>query len=159
MNDDIQSQLNELIETSKDGEQGFLKAARDTKTPELTSMFTAAAQRCAQGARELQELVRGMGGDPERSGSTAAALHRGWINVKEAVTGRDDKAILEEVERGEDYAKAQYRKALEQNLPANVKSVVERQYQGVISNHDKVKALRDRYLVPTEGALPKAYER
>jgi uncharacterized protein (TIGR02284 family) len=145
MNDDIQSQLNELIETSKDGEQGFLKAARDTKTTELTSLFTAAAQRCAQGARELQELVRGMGGDPERSGSAAAALHRGWISVKEAVTGRDDKAILEEVERGEDYAKAQYRKALEQNLPANVKSVVERQYQGVISNHDKVKALRDRY--------------
>ena len=145
MNDDIQSRLNELIETSKDGEQGFLKAARDTKTPELTSIFTAAAQRCAQGARELQELVRGMGGDPERSGSAAAALHRGWINVKEAVTGRDDKAILEEVERGEDYAKAQYRKALEQNLPANVKSVVERQYQGVMANHDKVKALRDRY--------------
>jgi uncharacterized protein (TIGR02284 family) len=145
MNDDIQSQLNELIETSKDGEQGFLKAARDTKTAELTSLFTTAAQRCAQGARELQELVRGMGGDPERSGSTAAALHRGWINVKEAVTGRDDKAILEEVERGEDYAKAQYRKALEQNLPANVKSVVERQYQGVVANHDKVKALRDRY--------------
>ena len=145
MNDNIESQLNELIETSKDGEQGFLKAARDTKTSELSSLFTTCAQRCAQGARELQDLVRGMGGDPERSGSAAAALHRGWINVKEAVTGRDDKAILEEVERGEDYAKAQYRKALEQNLPANVKSVVERQYQGVISNHDKVKALRDRY--------------
>ena len=109
------------------------------------SQSTSAAQRCAQGARELQELVRGMGGDPERSGSAAAALHRGWINIKEAVTGRDDKAILEEVERGEDYAKAQYRKALEQDLPANVKSVVERQYQGVIANHDKVKALRDRY--------------
>ena len=145
MNDNVQSQLNELIETSKDGEQGFLKAARDTKTSELSAVFTTAAQRCAQGARELQELVRGMGGDPERSGSAAAALHRGWINVKEAVTGRDDKAILEEVERGEDYAKAQYRKALEQDLPANVKSVVERQYQGVMANHDKVKALRDRY--------------
>jgi uncharacterized protein (TIGR02284 family) len=65
--------------------------------------------------------------------------------VKEAVSARDDKAILEEVERGEDYAKAQYKKALEQALPANVKSVVERQYQGVLANHDKVRAMRDRY--------------
>jgi uncharacterized protein (TIGR02284 family) len=65
--------------------------------------------------------------------------------VKEAVTGRDDKAILEEVERGEDYAKTQYRKALDEALPANVKAVVERQYRGVISNHDKVRALRDQF--------------
>ena len=145
MNDDIQSQLNELIETSKDGENGFRKAAADTKDSALRAFFTQGAQRCAEGARELQDLVRSLGGDPERSGSTAAAMHRGWMNVKEAVTGRDDKAILDEVERGEDYAKAAYRKAIEQNLPANLKAVVERQYQGVLANHDKVKALRERY--------------
>jgi len=145
MNDNVASQLNELIETSKDGEQGFLKAATDSKSPELKAMFSEGARRCAEGARELQALVRTMGGDPEKTGSVAGALHRGWVSVKEAVASRDDKAILEEVERGEDYAKAQYRKALEQALPPNVKSVVERQYQGVIANHDKVRALRDRY--------------
>ena len=145
MDNTVESQLNELIETSKDGENGFRKAAQDTKNTELASFFTVGAQRCAQGARELQDLVRSLGGDPERTGSTAAAMHRGWMNIKEAVTGRDDKAILDEVERGEDYAKAAYRKALEQNLPANVKAVVERQYQGVLANHDKVKALRERY--------------
>jgi uncharacterized protein (TIGR02284 family) len=145
MNDDVIDQLNELIETSKDGEQGFLKAARDTKTAELSAVFNEGARRCAEGARELQTLVRQLGGDPEKSGSAAAAMHRGWINLKEAVSARDDKAILEEVERGEDYAKAQYRKATEMNLPANVKAVVDRQYQGVLANHDKVKALRNRY--------------
>jgi uncharacterized protein (TIGR02284 family) len=145
MDDRIASQLNELIETSKDGENGFRKAAGDTTDSTLRAFFTQGAQRCAEGARELQDLVRSLGGDPERSGSTAAAMHRGWMNVKEAVTGRDDKAILDEVERGEDYAKAAYRKAIDQDLPANVKAVVERQYQGVVANHDKVKALRDRY--------------
>jgi uncharacterized protein (TIGR02284 family) len=145
MDDQITSQLNELIETSKDGENGFRKAAQDTKSAELASFFTVGAERCAQGARELQDLVRSLGGDPERTGSTAAAMHRGWMKVKEAVTGRDDKAILDEVERGEDYAKAAYRKALEQDLPVDVKAVVQRQYQGVLANHDKVKALRDRY--------------
>lgn len=145
MDKDVISQLNELIETSKDGEQGFQKAARDTKSPELAALFTKGASRCQEGARELQALVRELGGDPETSGSATAALHRGWISVKEAVSARDDKAILEEVERGEDYAKAQYRKAAEMPLPQNVKAVVERQYRGVMANHDQVKQLRDRY--------------
>lgn len=145
MNDDVIDELNELIETSKDGEQGFLKAAKDTKDAQLAAIFTEGARRCTEGARELQNLVRQLGGDPETRGSAAAAMHRGWIDVKEAVSARDDKAILEEVERGEDYAKKQYRDALEEDLPPDVKSVVERQYQGVIANHDKVRALRDRY--------------
>jgi len=145
MSDKVISQLNELIETSKDGEQGFMKAARDARSPEIKTLFTQGARRCAEGARELQDLVRSLGGDPEKTGSTTAALHRGWINVKEAVTGREDKAILEEVERGEDYAKTQYRKALEEALPENVRAVIERQYRGVISNHDKVRALRDQF--------------
>ena len=145
MDKDVIHQLNELIETSKDGEKGFLKAVQDTKTLELQTLFSDGARRCAEGARELQDLVRSLGGDPEQSGSTTGALHRGWISVKEALSTRDDKAILEEVERGEDYAKAQYRKATEMALPPNVKTVVERQYRGVVANHDKVKALRDRY--------------
>ena len=144
-NNDAITVLNELIETSKDGEKGFQKAAHDTTSSELRSMFTQGAQRCAQGARELQGLVQQLGGEPDASGSVSGALHRGWINVKEAISRRDDKAILDEVERGEDYAKEAYRKALDANLPANVMSVVQRQYQGVLANHDKVKALRQQY--------------
>jgi len=137
--------LNELIETSKDGENGFRKAAQDARDPQLKSLFTTCAQRCADGARELQQVVRANGGDPEKSGSVAAALHRGWISLKESVASRDDKAILEEVERGEDYAKAQYRKALEQDLPADIRDVVQRQYEGVLANHDKVRTLRNSF--------------
>ena len=145
MANNVESILNELIETSKDGENGFRKAAQDARNPELKSLFNAGAARCAEGVRELEQEVRASGGDPERSGSVVAALHRGWINVREAVTSRDDKAILEECERGEDYAKAQYKKALEQVLPAHVRAIVQRQYEGVISNHDKVRALRDTF--------------
>ena len=145
MNNDVIAVLNELIETSKDGQKGFEKAGQDTKAAELKALFSKGAQRCAEGARELQSLVRGLGGDPDTSGSVAGALHRGWISVKEAVSARDDKAILEEVERGEDYAKKAYSKALEANLPANVQAVVQRQHQGVLANHDAVKAMRDRY--------------
>ena len=144
-NNDVESTLNELVETSKDGEKGFRKAAQDAESAELKTLFQACAARCAQGAKELQDAIRANGGDPERSGSVAGALHRGWISVKEAVMSRDDRAILEECERGEDYAKAQYKKALEQELPPEVRTLVQRQYQGVVANHDKVRALRDSY--------------
>ena len=103
------------------------------------------APRCRQGAAELQSQVRSQGAQPETSGSAAGALHRGWISLREAISSRDDKAILEECERGEDYAKAAYKKGLERNLPADIRAIVERQYQGVRENHDRVRNLRDRY--------------
>ncbi|MEO8647557.1 MAG: PA2169 family four-helix-bundle protein, partial [Acidobacteriota bacterium] len=92
---------------------------------------------------ELQSLVRSLGGDPENTGSTLGALHRGWINIKSAVTGKDDEAILNECERGEDAAKAAYKDALTKGLPANVSEVVGTQQSSIISAHDRVKALRD----------------
>ena len=145
MNDDVESVLNDLIETSIDGEKGFLKAAEDAHNPELKSLFTECAQRCRHGAAELQSQVRAQGSSPETSGSTAGALHRGWISVREALSSRDDKTILEECERGEDYAKAAYRKGLENDLPGDIRAIVERQYHGVIANHDRVRDLRNRY--------------
>ena len=141
----IQSILNDLIETSKDGEEGFRKSAEDAHSSELKSVFTEGARRCREGMQQLQALVREHGGEPEKSSSVSAALHRGWISLREAVSNRDDEAILEEVERGEDYAKKQYEDALKQELPYAVRDVVERQYRGVIANHDRVRALRDRY--------------
>lgn len=145
MDDKIVSTLNDLIETSKDGERGFTKATQDATNPELRSFFTEGARRCREAVAELQALVRAQGGDPDKTGSLSGALHRGWVSLREAVTSRDNEAILEECERGEDYAKAQYRKALENDMPAGIREIIDRQYRGVLANHDRVKALRDRF--------------
>jgi len=142
---DNTSMLNDLIETSKDGENGFRSAAEDAKSAELKATFLRRAEDCAKGASELQQLVSRMGGNPEQEGSVAGAMHRGWMDLKAKVTHRDDLAILEECERGEDVAKAKYRKALDASLPDDVRAVVQRQYDGVVSNHDAVRDLRDRY--------------
>jgi uncharacterized protein (TIGR02284 family) len=147
MSDSIVSILNNLVETSKDGEMGFNSAAEDTKTAELQTTFRRRAQDCAAGATDLQRLVTGLGGHAEAGGSVTGAVHRGWVNLKTAVAGRSDVAILEECERGEDVAKARYGKALEATLPEDIRTVVKRQYDGVISNHDQIRALRDRYRV------------
>lgn len=142
-NDDVISTLNNLIETCKDGQNGFQTAAEGVQNSNLKSIFYEFGQQRAQFAGELQTLVRELGGDPENSGSTAAALHRGWINIKSAVTGQDDAAILNEAERGEDVAKNTYKEALEMSLPSNVSSVVQRQYTEVQAAHDKVRDLRN----------------
>jgi uncharacterized protein (TIGR02284 family) len=137
--------LNELIETSMDGEKGFALAAKDSKEPSLTVLFSEGEQSCRAAAAELQDQVRMLGGNAEDGGSMKAAVHRGWISIKSAATSRDSKAILEECERGEDYAKAKYADALKQALPEPVRTLVARQYQGVIANHDRVRDLRNQY--------------
>lgn len=144
-NDEVISTLNDLIETCKDGEEGFRTCADDVGDSTLKAFFSSRAQQCATAATELQSLVRAYGGDPEKSTSLGGAIHRRWVDVKSAIMGHDDKAVLKECERGEDVAVASYRKALEKNLPADVRSVVERQYQGVLQNHDEVRSLRDQY--------------
>lgn len=142
-NDDVISTLNGLIETCKDGQNGFKEAAEGVERSDLKSLFYEFGQQRAQFAGELQTLVQTLGGDPENSGSLAAAIHRGWIDIKSVVTGKDEGAILNECERGEDSAKKMYKEALEQNLPAHVMETVRTQYTSVQAAHDRVKALRD----------------
>lgn len=145
MADNVTSTLNELVETSKDGEKGFRAAAEDTKNAELRTVFLSRAGDCATAAADLQQLVAGRGGKPEEGGTVAGAVHRGWVNLKAAVSSRTDVAILEECERGEDVAKARYRKALEETLPEDIRAVVQRQCDGAMRNHDQIRDLRDRY--------------
>lgn len=137
------SELNDLIETCLDGQKGFQECAEDLKSPDLKSTMTARAVECRQAATELQQLVTRLGGDPEQKSSVAGAIHRKWVDIKAAITGQSDEAILNECERGEDVALRNYREALKKDLPAEVRVVVERQAQGVQRNHDQIKALRD----------------
>jgi uncharacterized protein (TIGR02284 family) len=143
-NDDIIDGLNDLIETSKDGEYGFRTSADYLRDPNIKQNFLSRAEECRQAAAELQALVVQLGGSAEDSGSAAGALHRGWVAVKGTLAGYSDKAILEETERGEDTALAAYREALEEPLPADVRAIVERQYEGVKRNHALVRSLRDQ---------------
>jgi uncharacterized protein (TIGR02284 family) len=137
--------LNDLIEISKDGERGFMKAAQDAQHAGVKEMLLVAAERCGHGARELQDVVLHLGGTPENGGSFAGALHRGWIDVKSAVGSRADHAILADCKKDEEVAEKHFRDALDEDLPADVRAVVERLYDGVVQNHDRVRALRDQY--------------
>ncbi len=133
--------FNNLIETCKDGQNGFQTAADGVKNAELKTLFSTYAQQRAKFAGDLQSEVRRLGGDPEKSGSVAATLHRGWINIKSTVTGEDESAVLAECERGEDSAVSNYQDALAANLPANVQDVVQRQLTQIKDAHDRIRSL------------------
>jgi len=142
-NDDVISTLNGLIQTCKDGQEGFQEAAEGVERSDLKSLFYEFSQQRAQFAGELQSLVQTLGGDAENAGSFSGALHRGWINIKSAVTGKDEASILNECERGEDAAKNAYRDALKDSLPSYIYETVQTQYASVQQAHDRIKALRD----------------
>jgi uncharacterized protein (TIGR02284 family) len=142
-NDEVISTLNKLIETCKDGQEGFKIAAEGVERSDLKSFFYEYSQQRAQFAGELQTLVQTLGGDPENSGSFSGTLHRGWMNLKSVVTGKDESAILNECERGEDSAKNAYKVAAQEPLPGYIHDVVTDQLRSVLQAHDRVKALRD----------------
>jgi uncharacterized protein (TIGR02284 family) len=142
------STLNNLLETTKDGESGFRACSDAVTNPALKTEFETAARRCDEGAVELEAKIRSLGGEPAESGTISGTLHRAWTNIKSAVTGMDDYAVLAECERGEDVAKHAYEAALEEHLPADVEAIVRRQYQGVLQNHDHIRDLRNQAARP-----------
>ena len=143
-NDNVVSTLNNLIEACRDGQNGFKEAAENVKSPELKTFFNQIVLERSQFVGELQQEVQRLGGDPENTGSTAAAIHRVWIDIKGSLTGRDDQSILNECERGEDSAVNVYKDTLkDENLPSNIRSIVERQFRSIQQAHDRVKQMRD----------------
>ena len=136
--------INRLVETLKDGQEGFREASEAVQSSQLKSLFSEYSLQRSKFAGELQNYAISLGeSDPENTSSTAGALHRAWINIKSAVSSRDDHAILAECERGEDSAVAEYKRAMEGNLPSPLADIISRQYTDIKAAHDHVKSLRD----------------
>ena len=141
---EIISTLNNLIETLKDGQEGFKQSAEGVDDPQLKSTFDTLSLQRSKFAGELQSEVVQLGDpDPEDSSSVSGSMHRAWINIKSAVTNRDRHAILAEAERGEDSAVSAYKDAMAEELPAPIKEIVSRQASEVKAAHDKIRDLRD----------------
>ncbi|MFZ5707991.1 MAG: PA2169 family four-helix-bundle protein [Pseudomonadota bacterium] len=140
--DDIAT-LNSLTTTTIDSVKGFEEAAEDSNAGRYGPMFREFATERREAAAMLQEQVRRLGGDPSDTGSVAGAAHRAFLDFRQMFSARDDKAIVEEVERGEDYIKEKYQTALSSaNLEPESRAIVERAYQSVRAGHDRVSALK-----------------
>jgi len=136
--------LNDLIEVLLDGQHGYHTAAEDVKAPELAQLFNRYHNQRSDFVVELQTHVRSLGGDIENTGSVAGSMHRGWINLKSALSTNEPHAVLAEAERGEDAAVDAFQKALEnEDIDQPTQDIINRQYNEIKAAHDRVRQLRD----------------
>jgi len=137
------STLNTLIATTIDSITGYENSAKDVDNQRFAEIFRQRANERQRVVEDLRNEVRRLGGNPEDDGSFLGKTHQRFEDLKAAVTGKDEKAIINEVERGEDYLKEKFETALNSDaLSGEARSVVERCYQSVRSGHDQMSQLK-----------------
>lgn len=135
--------LNSLIETTFDSASGYKQAAENAKNPQYRTMFAERSAKRMALAQELQAEVRSFGGEPEDDQSLLGKAHNKFVDLKNALAGGDDKAVIDEVERGEDFIKAKFMKAADDaELPAEVRTRLSTAYAAVKADHDAVSAIK-----------------
>lgn len=135
--------LNSLIATTLDSVDGYTEAAKDSGSGRFASLFTSRAAERRQVVADLQQQVRSLGGDAEDDGTLLAGAHRAFVNLKATLTGKNDAAIIAEVERGEDHIKDKFKDALgDTDLTAATRTVIEQAFTSVRAGHDQMSALK-----------------
>ena len=135
--------LNGLIATTIDSVDGYTEAAKDSGNPHFTKMFITRAEERRKAAGDLQAEVSRLGGNPEDDGTILAGAHRVFLDLKSMMTGNDDKAIVNEVERGEDHIKAKFEDAMQDvDLAPATKSIIGAAWASVKAGHDQMRDLK-----------------
>ena len=135
--------LNTLIATLIDSIDGYEEWEEDIDNEEFAEKFGARARERKEVVRQLRSAVMVADGEPEDDGTILAGAHRAFLNLKEAVVGRGDNVIVDEIERGEDYLKAKFKTALaDTELSPNAHAAIEKAWASVQAGHDEMSALK-----------------
>lgn len=141
--EDTIANLNQLIETSKNGELGYRTAATNVHNSQLETLFNDYAKQRAGFVHQLQAEVERLGGTPTDSGTLGAAVHRGWMDVTSALSGGDGAAMIAACETGEDHASAEFERVVDSDIPGQTRSIVEKQWQKIKEAHARLLRLKD----------------
>jgi len=137
--------LNSLIETTLDSADGYGQAAESAGNTSYKNLFQEWSTERRRVASDLQGQVRTLGGKADDDGSALAAGHRVFLKLRDSVT-KGDESVVDEVERGEDFIKAKFEKALEDTeLSASARDVVRRAYTSIKSGHDQARNLKQSF--------------
>jgi uncharacterized protein (TIGR02284 family) len=138
--------LNALIASVIDSIDGYTEAAKNSENSRFSTMFADRAAERRQVAERLRSEVARLGGNPEDNGTALAGAHRVFVNLKAAIANRDDKAIINEVERGEDHLKSKFEDALRDNdLSPPVRVTIEDAFASVRQGHDEISELKHSF--------------
>lgn len=141
--EEIIDRLNGLIQVAVDGERGYARAAVDVDNSELRSIFEEYAEERRKFVKELEAEVVRLGGTPVESGSVAAAVHRGWIDLKGALSGGGVHAIVAACETGEDAAQAQFERVANLDITGATRTLVEKQWHKIQEAHKRMLHLKE----------------
>jgi uncharacterized protein (TIGR02284 family) len=144
------STLNTLIATTIDSINGYEDSAQNIDNQRFREIFRKRAGERQEIVEQLRGEVRRLGGDPEDSGSFMGKAHQRFEDLKAAITGRDEKSIINEVERGEDYLKSKWQAALQSgDLHGPTHDLIERCYQSIKAGHDQMSNLKHGMETPS----------
>lgn len=142
--DDIVEALQELLEKNYDAEKGFKKAIENSKHEALKTYLKKEAVKRNRFATEIDFEIRALNAQPTEKGSATASVHRAWIDLKSAIAGNDDEAILEECIRGEKASVEEYEEVIKKHkLPAKIEQVIAKQLDEIQKTLNNVKRLED----------------
>lgn len=140
------SVLNDLLNITNDRIQGFSKVEDkvwDTYTP-LKADYNQMVSQSQTMKSELNNLILERGGEPDNTGSTAGAIHRTWIDVKNSFSGDKAESTLENVVYGEEAAINAYQDALDSgDLCPESSRVVSDQLHHLKSSYNKFSNLNE----------------
>ena len=137
------STLNDLIATTYDSINGYTEAAKNSDNQRFAALFTARSVEREAAIRTLRSEVIRLGGTPDDNGTVMGGAHRMFMNLKSVVTGRDETAIIAEVEQGEDHIKAKFEDAIaDTELSPQVMHTIRECYVSVKQGHDEMRDLK-----------------
>ena len=135
--------LQKLIRYNIDSVKGYRESAEKVNDKFAKELFLKIADQRSGFADTLQQYVAVNGEETSDDGSTMAAVHRAWIDVRSALNGGDVYPVLCEAERGEDYIKSAYESVLKETAGSAMNDVLTHQYAEVKLGHDGIRELRD----------------
>jgi uncharacterized protein (TIGR02284 family) len=134
--------LNSLIAICKDGEMGYADAAASEGDQVLKEVFETLKKQRAGFAAELAQEYHRLGGDREKMGTWMGKIHRGWMSLEAALKIRDAQQILKECARGERAAMKQYEEALAGEMPAETRTLLDKQCTLIKESYSRIRALQ-----------------
>jgi uncharacterized protein (TIGR02284 family) len=142
----LEATINDLIQTLEDGQKGFASAAEKADKDgrqDLALEFRQYADQRAMFSNELRSHAAGRGLEIDAGPSVAGTMHRGWMSLKDALSGDDVGGVLDAAEQGEDHAVAEYAKAMDDDIDGELRALLGQQYSEIQATHNRVRTLRD----------------
>jgi uncharacterized protein (TIGR02284 family) len=148
-NNEVIETLNDLVQIHNDRIAGYEKSLKELRPEDedLRPNFLGYIKQSHDFKSALGTEIQVLKGTIDTDTTTGGKLYRMWMDIKSAFTGKNDHAILSNAEFGEDNVQKAYRHALKEDLPSNIRDLVETQQSDLKQVHDEVKALRDAHTV------------